>query len=193
MRNRPRCAGQHGFKGIKGGLVGHDCLALNGRLGLGEGGRVNGSNIQKIVSQLGLIRYTSFMTDLGYAIDAAGAADVASGAPKTSLDSDTERAARAFLIRIAGRYAIDRAILFGSRARRTHSAESDADIAIILKGEQGKRSAVAIDMADVAFDVMLETGILIEALPLWSDELAHPEHFSNPALIRTIQREGIIL
>jgi uncharacterized protein len=154
---------------------------------------MNGNNIQKIVSPQGLISYTSLMTDPGYAIDAECAADVASGAPKTSLDSGTERAVRAFLNRIAGRYAIDHAILFGSRARRTHSADSDADIAIVLKGEQGNRSAAAIDMADVAFDVMLETGILIEALPLWSDELAHPERFSNPALIRTIQREGIAL
>ena len=48
-------------------------------------------------------------------------------------------------------------------------------------------------MAGIAFDVMLETGILVEALPLWGGEMEHPERFSNPALIRTIQREGVAL
>src|SRR3546814_4145055 len=87
--------------------------------------------------------------------------------------------------RRSGRYAVDRAILFGSRARRTHNATSDADIAVVLKGEHGKRSTTAIDMAGIAFDVMLETGILVEALPLWGDEMENPEQFSNPALIRS--------
>src|SRR3546814_13515092 len=82
------------------------------------------------------------------------------------LDSGTERAARVFMSRISGRYAVDRAILFGSRARRTHNATSDADIAVVLKGEHGKRSTTAIDMAGIAFEVILETGILVGALPL---------------------------
>lgn len=110
-----------------------------------------------------------------------------------ALDSDTERAARVFLGRIADQYSVDRAILFGSRARRTHSASSDADIAVVLRGPHGVRSEAAIDMAGTAFDVMLETGILVEALPLWCDELEHPERFSNPALIDTIKREGVAL
>jgi DNA invertase Pin-like site-specific DNA recombinase/predicted nucleotidyltransferase len=109
------------------------------------------------------------------------------------LDADTERAARVFMGRIAKQYPVDRAILFGSRARRTHSATSDADIAVVLKGKRGKRSSAAIDMAGIAFDVMLETGILVEALPLWGGELETPERFSNPALIRAIKREGVAL
>jgi DNA invertase Pin-like site-specific DNA recombinase/predicted nucleotidyltransferase len=113
--------------------------------------------------------------------------------PNPRLDAETERAARIFLKRISKTYAVDRAILFGSRARRTHTSTSDADIAVILKGPNGKRSAAAIDMAGAAFDVMLETGILVEALPLWAGEMEHPEQFSNPALIRTIQREGVAL
>jgi uncharacterized protein len=109
------------------------------------------------------------------------------------MDVETERAVRLFMGRVAARYTIDRAILFGSRARRTHNVDSDADIAVVLKGEHGKRSITAIDMAGIAFDVMLETGILVEALPLWGGEMEHPEQFSNPALIRTIQREGVPL
>ena len=48
-------------------------------------------------------------------------------------------------------------------------------------------------MADVAFDVMLETGILISPLPIWLDEWMNPENYSNPDLLRNIDREGVRL
>ena len=48
-------------------------------------------------------------------------------------------------------------------------------------------------MADIPFDVMLQTGIVIEAIPFWEDEWAYPERFGNPALIENIRREGIAL
>jgi hypothetical protein len=48
-------------------------------------------------------------------------------------------------------------------------------------------------MAGIAFDVMMETGVLVEALPLWADELKRPEAFSNPGLIENIRREGLRL
>lgn len=109
------------------------------------------------------------------------------------IDAATERAAHAFLRRLKGKYPVVEGILFGSRARRTHTAESDADIAVVLEGPKSDRSAAVHDMAGIAFDVMLETGILIEALPLWKDELEHPERFSNPALIANIRRDGLTL
>ncbi|MFM9852308.1 MAG: nucleotidyltransferase domain-containing protein [Sphingomonadaceae bacterium] len=110
-----------------------------------------------------------------------------------SLDPKTVRAAHVFMQRIERRFAIEQAILFGSRARQTHIEDSDADIAVIIEGQPGKRSAAALEMAGVAFDVLLETGILIEALPLWHTEFEHPETFSNPALIHAIQRDGVVL
>jgi DNA invertase Pin-like site-specific DNA recombinase/predicted nucleotidyltransferase len=115
------------------------------------------------------------------------------GPPKPALDADTERAARAFLRRLEGRYPVREAILYGSRARRTHHSDSDADIAVILNGEHGDRSAAVKDMAAIAFHVMMETGVMVEALPLWPDELARPDRFKNPALINNILREGIRL
>jgi DNA invertase Pin-like site-specific DNA recombinase/predicted nucleotidyltransferase len=109
------------------------------------------------------------------------------------LDPETERAARAFMRHLAGRYSVREAIVFGSRARGDHGADSDADIAVVLNGARGNRTAAALDMAGVAFDVLLETGILVEALPLWEDEIARPESSRNPALIETIRREGVRL
>ncbi len=105
----------------------------------------------------------------------------------------TERAARAFIQRLEGKYSVIEAILFGSRARGVHTAESDADIAVVLEGARGNRFAVGGDMAGIAFDVMLETDVLVEALPLWAEELAQPDTFRNPALILKIKREELRL
>ncbi|MGO9744275.1 MAG: recombinase family protein [Roseiarcus sp.] len=114
-------------------------------------------------------------------------------AARPSLDAETERAARAFLQRLEGRYPIREAILFGSRARGDHKRDSDADIAVILKGARGDRYKVSGDMAGVEFHVLMETGVMVQGLPLWEDEVAHPESFSNPALIANILREGVHL
>ncbi len=103
------------------------------------------------------------------------------------LDLETERAVRIFLERIKSRFNVTGAILFGSRARRTHRSDSDADIAVLLSEPHGERVDAAIDMAGIAFDVLLDTGVLVQALPLWEEELVHPELFSNPRLIENIR------
>lgn len=103
----------------------------------------------------------------------------------------TENAVRRFANLIAHRYDIDRIIVYGSRARGTHRPDSDADVAVILRGKIQPFLATKIDMADTAFDVLLETGILISPLPIWLDEWGHPEEYSNPALLYNIRKEGI--
>ena len=109
------------------------------------------------------------------------------------MDSKTEKAARTFLQRVSGRYNVTNAFLFGSRARGVFRPDSDADIAVLIHGAKSPRVDAALEMADIAFDVMMETGVLIEALPLWEDEWEHPEIFNNPALIENIRQEGIQL
>ncbi|EQD70831.1 DNA polymerase beta subunit [mine drainage metagenome] len=113
---------------------------------------------------------------------------------KTSdIDSDTAQAARLFVQRIAGQYDMAGAILFGSRARQTHRSDSDADVAILLRGAHQRFLSTKLAMADVAFDVLLETGINISPLPVWMDEWEHPETYSNPLLLKHIVSEGIRL
>jgi len=109
------------------------------------------------------------------------------------MDVETERAARAFLEKLSGRYDLIGAILFGSRARRNHRPDSDADIAVLLRGSHGDRVNAATDMAGIAFDVLLETGVLVEVLPFWKDEWEHPDHFNNPFRTENIRREGVRL
>lgn len=112
---------------------------------------------------------------------------------KESIDPATVQAIRMFLERIAGQYKTAGAVLFGSRARGTHRPESDADVAVLLRGEHLRFLPTKLSMSDVAFDVMLETGINISPLPVWLDEWEHPETYSNPRLLKNIANEGVRL
>jgi len=113
--------------------------------------------------------------------------------PLKHMDADTEHAARVFMQRIEGKYLAIEGLVYGSRARGDHKPDSDTDLAVILKGERGDRYKVSGDMAGIAFDVMMETGVLVSPLPLWEEEFQQPERFSNPALIANIKREGLRL
>jgi len=109
------------------------------------------------------------------------------------IDRDTEQAVRRFLALIAGRYDMAGAIVYGSRARGTHRPDSDADVAVLLNGAHQRTLPTTLAMADVAYDVLLETGINIAPLPVWLDEWERPETYSNPVLLRAIAREGVRL
>ena len=109
------------------------------------------------------------------------------------IDAKTARAIRLFVRRLKREYPVLDVILFGSRARADHRPDSDADLAVVLRGAPGSRADVALQLADLAFDVMLETGRLIEAIPFWEAEWMHPEHFANPALLANIRRDGVPL
>jgi predicted nucleotidyltransferase len=85
------------------------------------------------------------------------------------------------------------AVIFGSRARGDHSADSDADLAVLLAGVHGSTVNTMLEMIDAAYAVELESGIVVSPLPIWQDEWDHPEQFSNPSLLRNIQREGVRL
>ena len=109
------------------------------------------------------------------------------------IDHETEAAVRRFISLIADRFDTAGAIVYGSRARGTHRPDSDADVVVLLSGEHQRFLTTKLAMSDVAFDVLLETGINISPLPVWLDEWEHPEHYSNPALLQNIAREGVRL
>ncbi len=109
------------------------------------------------------------------------------------VDAHTARAARTFVERVAGQFPVSGAILFGSRARGSHRPDSDADIAVLLRGRRGEFVDTKLAMTDIAYDVLLETGVHIQPLPIWEDEWEHPDSYSNPQLLRNIGRAGIRL
>jgi predicted nucleotidyltransferase len=106
---------------------------------------------------------------------------------------ETLAAAREFVRRVKIQYSVMAAILYGSRARGTHRTDSDVDIAIILRGPRGAFMDTSLAMADIAFDLLLETNLHIEPFPIWEAQWDHPETDSNPRLIENIRREGITL
>ena len=109
------------------------------------------------------------------------------------IDSGTEAAVRAFIQKVTNRYDLAGVILFGSRARNAFRPDSDADVAVLLHGASGKFVATKMALADLAYEVLLDTGIRIQPLPIWDDEWAHPEQYSNPRLLENIAREGVRL
>ena len=105
----------------------------------------------------------------------------------------TAIALRLFTERITAKYDVLDLMLFGSRARGDHTHESDADVAVLLRGQHQRLLPTKLAMADEAFDILLETGIHIQPLPIWEDEWAEPDHSSNPRLLKNIAREGLRL
>ena len=107
-------------------------------------------------------------------------------------DPDTNRAVRAFLNRIPADLNVQRAVLYGSRARGDHRPGSDADVALVLQ-EGADDWRVLWALSGIAFDIFVETGILIQPVPISSKDWADPEHFARPSFLRNITREGIRL
>jgi uncharacterized protein len=101
-----------------------------------------------------------------------GNASATSRCPNSSSGED-------FLKQIASRYPFHEALLFGSRARNTHTARNNAYIVVVLKCPHRGRAEAFKNMAAVAFHVMLENGVRVDALPIWPEKVEHPETFSN--------------
>lgn len=109
------------------------------------------------------------------------------------LPLTTLQATREFASRVAMAYPTQQTILFGSRARGTAHDESDADVAVVLAGKAGNFIHTKMAMNDIAYDILLSTGIRIQPPPVWEEEWSHPERYSNPYLLQNIVREGIAL
>jgi uncharacterized protein len=108
-------------------------------------------------------------------------------------DSATLGAVTAFVTQAKKRFPVRSALLFGSRARGHFRPDSDADVAVLLTGPHSPFLDIKLELADIAYDVLLETGIRIQPLPVWEEEWEHPETYTNPRLLQNIAREGIAL
>jgi predicted nucleotidyltransferase len=108
-----------------------------------------------------------------------------------TIDHNTEKAVRLFMAMVPSRLHMDSAILFGSRARGTHDENSDADLAVLLMGDPQPILKTSLDLSDLAFDVLLKTGINITPIPVWLDQWEHPQHHSNPLLLANIAKDGV--
>ncbi len=108
------------------------------------------------------------------------------------LDPDTERAVRHFLARIPADIRVDRAILFGSRARGEHRPDSDADVALVLH-ERGDDGKTLMMLAELAYYAYLDTGIMVQPVTIAIEDWLNPAAFPRPGFLRNVEREGIVL
>ena len=108
------------------------------------------------------------------------------------LDADTESAVRDFLARIPAELRLEYAILFGSRARGEDRPDSDADLALILAEGEVDWDLIG-DLAELASDIYLERGILVQAVPISLWHWLNPERFPRPGFLRNVARDGIVL
>ncbi|MGB8841783.1 MAG: nucleotidyltransferase domain-containing protein [Aliidongia sp.] len=81
--------------------------------------------------------------------------------------------------------------LFGSRAHGCHQADSDLDIAVVLRGATQALSIVDRELLDVTYPIELDHGVHIQAWALPAGEL-NGNGF-RARLATTIRKEGIRL
>ena len=82
---------------------------------------------------------------------------------------------------------LERAVLFGSRARGDARPDSDYDIAVFIR-EPGRWLDEVIRLADLGTGILMDTGAVISAKPFRAGAYNEPL-----PLMREIQREGLDL
>ena len=107
-------------------------------------------------------------------------------------DPDTETAVHKFMARTPADLPVEQVVLYGSRARGDFSPDSDADVAIILRyGADDWK--LLWTLTGLAYDVFVDTGIMIQPVPVSSRNWADPDSFPRPSFLRNVAREGIQL
>ena len=96
---------------------------------------------------------------------------------------------RTFLARIPPELKVEKAIVFGSRARGDNRPDSDTDLALVF--ERGNEWSMVELLGGLSFDVLMDTGVLIQPVPISTFDWAHPERFPRPGFLRNVAREGI--
>ena len=107
------------------------------------------------------------------------------------LDPDTESTVRVFLARLPADLRLKYAILYGSRARGEGRPHSDADLALILADGESDWQLVG-SLAELAYEVFLEHGILVQPVPISLKHWLNPERFPRPGFLRNVARDGIV-
>jgi predicted nucleotidyltransferase len=82
---------------------------------------------------------------------------------------------------------LERAVLFGSRARGDARSDSDYDVAVFIR-EPDRWLDEAIRLAELGTDILMDTGAVISAKPFRAGAYNEPL-----PLMREIQREGVDL
>ena len=112
----------------------------------------------------------------------------------TKMPPHIRTALSTFAQRVKSAYGDDfvEVVLFGSQARGEATEDSDIDVAVILKTVNDRR-AVRDRLAEIAYDVLLESGEDMHAIAISREQWEAPEMFSNPSLIRAMKQDGLAI
>jgi predicted nucleotidyltransferase len=80
--------------------------------------------------------------------------------------------------------------LFGSRARGDHHPDSDADIAVVLADGDWGGVREKMELADIAYDPIVETGVHVQGWPVSESRWDDPQSRPNPSLVSNMKRDG---
>ena len=82
---------------------------------------------------------------------------------------------------------LERAVLFGSRARGEARPESDYDVAVFLRDYTTRWDELSA-LAELTIDILVDTGAIISAKPFPAGD-----HGKDRPLMREIARDGVDL
>lgn len=80
--------------------------------------------------------------------------------------------------------------LFGSRARGDNGPHSDADIAVILEDGDWRLVPEKMQLADIAYEPIVETGVHVQGWPVSESDWADPTASKNAGLVLNMKRDG---
>ncbi|PFG10141.1 nucleotidyltransferase domain-containing protein [Marinobacter sp. LV10MA510-1] len=84
-------------------------------------------------------------------------------------------------------------ILFGSRARGDYRPDSDANVAALSRGDPDDAIVILLSLSDLAYKVLLSTGVRIRPFLVWETGWCDPESSAQKDTLQNIAREGITL
>ncbi len=102
-------------------------------------------------------------------------------------------AAIQFADKISQEFDVERLILFGSRVRGNYQPDSYADVAVILHQFPGDYMEIKFELCFIAYDLLAETGVRFQPIPISQADWKRPEQHANPSLLEHIALEGITL
>lgn len=106
---------------------------------------------------------------------------------------DIREAAMRFADKLSHEFDVDQLVLFGSWARGNYQPDSYVDVAVILRKFPGDYMEIKLAMCFTAYDVLVETGVRIQPIPISAADWKDPERHANPSLLGHIALEGVTL
>jgi predicted nucleotidyltransferase len=107
-------------------------------------------------------------------------------------EEEVETAVRRFAADLTAHYGarLRGLYLFGSRARGDHEPDSDVDIIVLLEDGDWRFFREKMDIAGIATDTIIETGVHVQGWPVSCAVWENPEAHTNPMLIHNMRRDA---